>query len=75
MSKMMNCPNCGGVCTLGSNIEEDKVNYPQNLCFVFIECRNCDNFLAEYVIRSNGNVLHIDGEEPFETYENKFPKK
>ncbi len=60
----MNCPKCNEKLTLGCNIEKDHLNYPNNLTSLYIECRACDDYLAEYIVRSNGNVEHIDGDNP-----------
>ncbi len=63
----MNCPKCNEKLTLGCVIEKDRISYPNNLASLYIECRACDDYLAEYVVRSNGKIDHIDGYTPLQT--------
>ncbi len=71
----MNCPKCCTKLTLGCNVNDDMLYYPNNLASLYIECRVCDDFLAEYIVRSNGNMEHIDGSEPLKALQDPKTKE
>lgn len=47
-------------------IEENELNITSS---IYIECRKCEEYFAEYGVLQNGNVIHIDGYKPLETIE------
>ena len=55
------CPECGAPIVASFDKNENEA-YPQNAGDLFFVCsaHNAEHFCAEYVIRTNGDVEHID---------------